>query len=77
MTLFIHTQKQKQLLIKIILMISQNQSLLQLYQTQKSLEKGSGWITDSVNQYNIRIVLLLEYQNIIFQSITPQLVAVI
>ena len=37
MTLFIHTQKQKQLSMKVVLMIYLNQSMTQLYQTYKSL----------------------------------------
>ena len=35
MTLFTHTQKQKQLLMKLTLMMCLNQSILQLYQTYK------------------------------------------
>ena len=37
MALFSRTQKQKQLLIKVILMMYLNQSILQLYQTHKNL----------------------------------------
>ena len=51
-TLFIHTQKQKQL-STITLMIYLNQSILQLY--QKSLGKGSSWTIDSVIEHNINI----------------------
>ena len=35
MTFFIHTHKQKPLLIKLTLMICLNQSMLQLYETYK------------------------------------------
>ena len=37
MALFSQTQKQKQLLIKVILMMYLNQSILRLYQTYKNL----------------------------------------
>ena len=37
MTPFIHTQNQKQLLIKVALMIYLNQSIIQLYETYKSV----------------------------------------
>ena len=36
-TLFIQIQKQKQLLMKITLMMYMNQSILQLYQTYKNM----------------------------------------
>ena len=54
---FIRYQKQKQLLIKVTLMIYLNQYVLQFYQTwyKKYLEKGSGWITDSVIDHIINI----------------------
>ena len=39
MTLFIHSQKQKQLLMKVTLMMYLNQSTLQLYQTYKIFRK--------------------------------------
>ena len=37
MTVFTHTQKQKQLSMKVTLMVCFNQSILQLYQTLKNL----------------------------------------
>ena len=56
MTLFMRTQKQKQLSMKVTLMMCLNQSILKLYQTYKSLGKGSGWIIDdSVIDHNISI----------------------
>ena len=36
-------------------MICFNQSILQIYQTKKSLGKGPGWIIDSVIDYTISI----------------------
>ena len=43
------TQKQKQLLMKVTLMMYLNQSVALLDQTyNKSLRKGSGWIIDLV-----------------------------
>ena len=39
MTFFIHTHKQKPLLIKLTLMICLNQSMLQLYQTYKKFQE--------------------------------------
>ena len=57
MTLFIQAQNQKQLSIKVLLIMYLNQSILQLYQTCKiSLEKGSCWIIDSVIDHNISIL---------------------
>ena len=53
MTLLIKTQKQKQLLMKVTLMIYLNQSIMELYQT--FLEKGSCRIIDSVIDHNINI----------------------
>ena len=41
--------------MKVTLMMCLNQSILQLYQTQKSLGKGSGWIFDSVIDHTISI----------------------
>ena len=59
MILFIHTQKQKQLSMKVTLIICLNQSILQLYQRYKNsglnLGKGSGWIIDSVINHNLSI----------------------
>ena len=56
MTLFIHTQKQKELLMKVTLMMYLSQYILQLYQTYtKSLGKTSGWIIDLVIPLNISI----------------------
>ena len=52
MTSFIHTQKQKQLLMKVTLIMYLNQSILQLYQIYKNF---SGWIIDSVIDHNIDI----------------------
>ena len=54
--LFIQTQKQKQLLMKVLLMIL----FESVYSTiisniQKSPGKGSGWIIDSVIDQNINI----------------------
>ena len=53
MTLLIKTRKQKQLLMKVTLMMYLNQSIVELYQT--FLEKGSCSITDSVIDHNINI----------------------
>ena len=53
MTLLIKTQKQKQLLMKVTLMMYLNQSIMELYQT--FLEKGSCRIIDSVIDHNINI----------------------
>ena len=39
MTLFIHTQKQKQSLMKVTLMMYLNQSILRLYQTSKHFQE--------------------------------------
>ena len=51
LTLFIHSQKQKQLLMKVTLMIIHlNQSV-----SQKVLGKGSRWIIDLVIEHNINI----------------------
>ena len=56
MTLFIHTQKQKELLMKVTLMMYLSQYILQLYQTYtKPLGKASGWIIDLVIPLNISI----------------------
>ena len=56
MTLFIHTQKQKELLMKVTLMMYLSQYILQLYQTYtKSLGKASGWIIDLAIPLNISI----------------------
>ena len=55
MKLFIHTQKQKQLLMKATLKMYLNQSTLQLYQTENFLGKDSGWIIDSAVDHNINI----------------------
>ena len=38
-TLFIHTQKQKQLLLKMTFIMYLNQSILKLYQIQKNLQE--------------------------------------
>ena len=55
MTLFVLTQKQKQLLMKLTLMMYLNQSM-QLYQTCKNLQqKRSCWILDSVIEHDINI----------------------
>ena len=49
---FIYTQKQKQLLMKVTLMMYLNHSILQLYKNiQTFFGNGSGWIIDSV-MYN-------------------------
>ena len=51
---FILTQKQKQLLMRVTLMMYLNQSILRLSQTyRKYLEKCLGWITDSVLSHTI------------------------
>ena len=52
MTHFIHTQKQKQLLMKVTLRMYLDHFILQLYQTYKN---RSGWIIDSVIEHNINI----------------------
>ena len=53
---FIHTLKQKQLSMKVTLIMYLNQSKLQLYQTcKKSFGKWSGWITFSAIEHNISI----------------------
>lgn len=52
------TQKQKQLLLKVILIIYFSQFILWLYDCirhKKISRKGSGWITDSVIVHNIDI----------------------
>ena len=51
----IATQNQKQLLMKAILIIYLNQSVLRSYQTYKNLLEGSGWIIDSVVNHTIDI----------------------
>ena len=57
MTTFIQAQKQKQLSIKVTLKMCLNQSILQLSLSniEKSLEKCSGQIFDSVIVHNINI----------------------
>ena len=62
-TPFIETQMKKQLLMKVILMMYLNQSIIPLYQTYKQflgqniyntfLGQVSGWIIDSVIDHNI------------------------
>ena len=53
-TLFIQTQKQKKISMKVLLIMYLNQSILQLCQISKiSLEKGSRCIIDSVIDHNI------------------------
>ena len=52
MTPFIHTQKQKQLLMKVALMMYSNQSTI-ILNIQISFGKGSGRIIDSVIEHNI------------------------
>ena len=48
-TLFVHPQRLKQLLVKVILIIYLNRFIVQLYQIyKKTLEKGLGWIIDLV-----------------------------
>ena len=49
------TQKQKQLLMKAILMMSWNQSAMRSCQTYKNLLKGSDWIIDSVVNHALDI----------------------
>ena len=57
MTLFILTQKQKQLLIKAMLTMNLDLLILQLCQKYKKLLGiGLGWITDSVIDQNIYIL---------------------
>ena len=54
MTLFTYTQKQKQLLMKMTLMLMYlSQFILQLYETQINLGKSSAWIIDLVIHHNI------------------------
>ena len=53
MTLFIQAEKQKQLSIKVTLMMCFNFTIIA--NMQKSLEKGVGWIIDSVIDYTISI----------------------
>ena len=53
-SLFILTQKQKKLLMKMILMIYLNQYILRLY-IQIYLGKGSDWTIDSVIDQIINI----------------------
>ena len=57
MTLFIHTQKQKQQSVKVTLIMCLNQHILQLYisNIQKFILKGSCWIIDSVIDHDISI----------------------
>ena len=58
MTYFIQTHKQKQLLMKLLLMMFLNQSILQLYQTYKNLQEkvpAGLWIqlqTINISKYN-------------------------
>ena len=48
-TLFVHPQRLKQLLVKVILMTYLNRFIVQLYQIyKKTLEKGLGWTIDLV-----------------------------
>ena len=54
--LFICSQRLKQLLMRGILIIYLNQSIVRLYQTNKKyLVKGSNWIIDSVLDHSINI----------------------
>ena len=53
---FFQSQNQKQLSMKVTVMIYLKQSILQLYETHKiSLVKGSSWIVDSVLDHIINI----------------------
>ena len=61
-----HIKKQKQLLMKIILMTYLNQSILQLYQTNKEFQEKAQ--AGSLIQSQIKIL--------IFQNTIPQLVPV-
>ena len=61
-----HIKKQKQLLMKIILMTYLNQSILQLYQTNKEFQEKVQ--AGSLIQSQIKIL--------IFQNTIPQLVQV-
>ena len=55
MTPFIHTQKQKQLLMKVTLMMYLNQYTTIISNIKKKIEKGLGYINDSVIDHNINI----------------------
>ena len=56
MALFIQTQKQKQLSMKVTFVIYLNQSILyNITNIQKYLEKDSDWIIDSAVEHNISI----------------------
>ena len=53
---FIHTQKQKQLLMRVTLMMRFDIIVVYIISNiQKSLGKGSGWIIDSVIDHTISI----------------------
>ena len=64
---FILTQQQKQLLMKVILMMYLNQSIGRLYQTSK----------DMLEKVQARLLTQLQITALVFQSTSPQLVAVI
>ena len=57
-TPFICPKRQKQLLMRVILSMYSNQSIVQPYQTHKSLGKDSCWISDSV----IGHIIILRYK---------------
>ena len=55
MAVFIHTQKQKKLSMKVALIMGLNHSIYSYMKHKKYLAKGSGWTFDSVIDHNISI----------------------
>ena len=71
-TLFVHPQRLKQLLVKVILMIYLNRFIVQLYQIyKKTLEKGLGWIIDLVTVNVSKYKLLSDRRFFFTEKITP------
>ena len=71
-TLFVHPQRLKQLLVKVILMIYLNRFIVQLYQIyKKTLEKGLGWTIDLVTVNVSKYKLLSDRRFFFTEKITP------
>ena len=71
-TLFVHPQRLKQLLVKVILIIYLNRFIVQLYQIyKKTLEKGLGWIIDLVTVNVSKYKLLSDRRFFFTEKITP------
>ena len=71
-TLFVHPQRLKQLLVKVILMTYLNRFIVQLYQIyKKTLEKGLGWIIDLVTVNVSKYKLLSDRRFFFTEKITP------